>query len=275
MITQPPTRRRLLLGAAALAAAPSRAAPPPRLQVLADALTIPGLARTRTLRVVVPPSYGATPSRRYPVLYLHDGQNLFDAATAFKGEWGVDESLDALARETGFEAIAVGIDHGGERRVNEMSPWSHPRFGPGEGDAYLDFVVGTVKPFVDGRWRTRPEAAATLIGGSSMGGLISHYAIHRHPTVFGRALVFSPAYWVAPPMAGFVRDHPLPAGARVYLHAGGREDSEMLPEARRLHALLRAQPAASTLVVAPDGRHDETAWRAAFAPALRWLFELR
>ena len=105
----------------------------------------------------------------------------------------MDERLNTLAKSTGFEAIVVGIDHGGDKRLTELNPWPHARTGPGEGDAYIDFIVGVVKPLVDARWRTRADPASTLIGGSSLGALLSHAAIHRHPDVFGRALLFSPA----------------------------------------------------------------------------------
>jgi predicted alpha/beta superfamily hydrolase len=276
------TRRSALLGALAWAA-PTLAQPRPSsagptVQVLAERLALPGLQRERTLRLYLPPSYASEPTRRYPVLYLHDGQNLFDDATSYVGEWGVDEALDALARSSGFEAIAVGIDHGGDKRFNEMSLWPHERFGAGEGEAYLDFIVRVVKPFIDARYRTRTDAASTLIGGASMGGLISHKAILRHPEVFGRALIFSPAYWTAPErMAAFVQAHRLPRGARLYFHAGGREGSRsMVPLAERMLALTRAQGEAATqLNIAPEAEHNERAWRAEFERALRWLFELR
>jgi len=275
-------RRRLFTTelAALLAAASARSQPrastaSPRVQVLGERLAMPGLNRERTLRLYVPPSYATSPQRRYPVLYLHDAQNLFDDATAFAGEWGVDETLDALAAATGFEAIVVGIDHGGARRTTELNPWAHERFGPGEGELYLDFIVRTVKPFIDARWRTRTEPAATLVGGSSLGGLVSHAAIHRHPDVFGRALVFSPAYWIAPAMAEFAERRPLPKSARVYFYAGGRESRDMLPLTEKMHALLQRQGGAATVLrIAPDAQHNEAAWRAAFEPALRWLFEL-
>jgi predicted alpha/beta superfamily hydrolase len=244
------------------------------VQVLAERLSMPGLNRVRTLRLYLPPSYATHPDRRYPVIYMHDGQNLFDDATSYAGEWGVDETLNELATRTGFEAIVVGIDHGVDKRGNELIPWAHPRLGAAEGDAYLDFIVGVVKPYVDSRYRTRAEAASTALIGSSIGGVISHYAMHRHPAVFGKAGVFSPAYWVAPQMEALARERPLPATARVYFYAGGRESDEMVPDAERMQALLPRQGAASRLHVVPEGRHDEAAWRAEFARAVAWLFEL-
>jgi predicted alpha/beta superfamily hydrolase len=95
------------------------------VQVLTERLALPGLNRERTLRLYLPPSYATHPDRRYPVIYMHDGQNLFDDASSNTGEWGVDETLNELAARTGFEAIVVGIDHGGDKRGNELIPWSH------------------------------------------------------------------------------------------------------------------------------------------------------
>lgn len=268
-------RRALLLApccAALRAQQPSTAQP--NVQVLPESPAMPGLGRERTLRLCLPPSYASAPTRRYPVLYLHDAQNLFDDATAFAGEWSVDETMNTLARSSGFEAIVVGIDHGDDKRVSEYSPWSHPRFGAGQADDYLDFVVRVVKPFIDARWRTRLDAASTLIGGSSMGGLVSHYAIHRHPEVFGRALVFSPSYWIAPAMAEWAQRHRLPRRARVYFYVGGREGDSMVPDTQRMQVLVKRQGTTTTLRIAPQAPHNEAAWRAAFEPAVRWLFEL-
>ena len=248
----------------------------PNVQVLAERLAMPGLNRERGLRLYLPPSYAAAPDRRYPVVYLHDAQNLFDDATAFAGEWGVDETLDALARSTGFEAIVVGIDHGDALRTQEMLPTPHPpRFPIAEGDAYVDFIVRTVKPWIDARYRTRSDAASTAIGGASIAAVISQHALLRHPGVFGKALLFSPAYWVAPSLYDAAARQPLPRSTRVVLYAGTQEDDgEMLPLTERMHALLARQDSTTTLHTAPGARHNEAAWRAAFEPALRWLFGL-
>jgi predicted alpha/beta superfamily hydrolase len=271
-------RRPLLLVTAALAACSTP--PPPRqpsalpsVQVLAP-LPMPGLGRERVVRVCLPPSYGQS-ERRYPVIYMHDGQNLFDDATSYVGEWGVDETMVALARSTGFEAIVVGIDHGGEHRMAELNPWPLDKVGPGEGEAYLRFVVEVVKPFIDGRYRTLPDATQTAVIGSSMGGLISHYAMHRYPKVFGLGGVLSPAYWTAPAMRDHAAAHPLPATARLYLHMGGREGGSMVPDVQRMHELLATnKEAALTFRLVPEGEHNEAAWRDEFPRVLRWLYGL-
>jgi predicted alpha/beta superfamily hydrolase len=194
-----------LLGLAACAQPLAQRGPTaqPNVQVLAERLPMPGLDRERTLRLYLPPNYATRLDRRYPVIYMHDAQNLFDDASAPFGAWHVGEALDELARSKGFEAIVVGIDHGDDKRVQEMLP-----FPAAEGEAYIGFVVEVVKPFIDSHYRTRPQAAATAIAGASLGAVISQVALHRHPEVFGRAMLLSPAYWIAPPIAALARDLP-------------------------------------------------------------------
>jgi enterochelin esterase-like enzyme len=270
-------RRQCLCGLAAIACTPLAATLRPstagaRVQVLPDRLPMPGLARERGLRLCLPPSYAAQPERRYPTIYFQDGQNLFDDATSYAGEWGVDETLDGLARDSSFEAIAVGIDHGGDRRIQEMLPRPHGEFKTAEGDAYVDFIALVVVPFIDARFRTRPGRAHTAIVGASLGGVMAQHALARHPAVFGLAGVLSPAYWATPSL--FDATHA--PGSRVFLHAGDAESETMLPLVDRMQARLSGQPGvASTTRVVPGARHNETAWRAALPHALRWLFEMR
>jgi hypothetical protein len=125
------------------------------VSVLDTAFAMPQLGRTRRVWIYLPPDY-ATSAKRYPVLYLHDGQNVFDVATAFAGEWGVDEALDSLAAAGDPGAIVVAVDNGGDRRIAEYSPWVHPRHGGGEGAAYVEWLAGTLKPWIDAHYRTRP-----------------------------------------------------------------------------------------------------------------------
>jgi len=261
----------ILCGPARAAEAPVSSAQP-NVSVLGP-LAMPGLARERLVRLYLPPSYATEPARRYPVVYMHDGQNLFDAATAYAGEWGVDETLNELARSEGIEAIVVGIDNGGERRMNELSPYPHPRVGVAEGVQYLSFVVDVLKPLIDQRYRSLPGREHTAIMGSSMGGLISHIAIQRYPEVFSKAGLFSPSYWLAPALFEDAAARALAPDARLYLYVGGREGG-MVADARRMHeTLLRLNPPqALTLHVAPEAEHNEPAWRAEFGRALRWLF---
>ena len=249
----------------------------PGVHVLAQRLAMPGLGRERTLRLYLPPSYATETTRRYPVIYMHDGQNLFDDATSYAGEWGVDETLDDFARTRGFEAIVVGIDHGGDERLHELSPWTNAKYGPAQGEQYMAFVADTVKPFIDARYRTQPGRASTAIVGSSMGGLMSHYALLRYPQVFGKAAIFSPSYWYSDEVYAQTKAHPWPRDSRVYFYIGGREGEESVPDVERMIALLDTQDHAAgavTLHVEPDAGHDERAWRAEFPRAVAWLFDL-
>jgi predicted alpha/beta superfamily hydrolase len=259
---------------AAQAEAPKASTAQPNVHVLPTPFVIPGLDRARTVRLYLPPGYEHS-HRRYPVLYMHDGQNLFDAATSYAGEWGVDETLNALAKSRGLELIVVGVDHGGTARMRELNPWDNAQFGHGEGEQYMAFLVNVVKPWVDEHYRTLPDRRHTAIMGSSMGALISSFAISRYREVFGAAALFSPAYWAGPQVFDLTAAHPPPPATRIYLYAGGSEDELMVPNAKRMAAVLgRAGLPARNLVVSidPVGRHNEAAWRAEFARAVTWLF---
>ena len=272
-------RRSALLAASALASPFFGAQAQPRPRSVGERLTVteplpmPGLERSRRLRIYVPPSYATQASKRYPVIYFHDGQNVFDDATSYAGEWGADELLDDLALRHGFEAIAVGIDNGEQRRMQELNPWDHERFGKGEGFGYLRFLVETVKPYIDRNFRSRSEAASTALIGSSMGGLITQAALHRHREVFGLGGVLSPAIWTARQAAYLMAEsEPLLASQRVFIYAGGREDRDMVPLARRMAELLRQQTKHLQFVEAPEAGHNEAAWRAVLPRAMAFLF---
>ena len=246
----------------------------PNVRVLPEQLTIPGLDRQRAIRIYLPPGYAAT-QQRYPVLYMHDGQNLFDDATSFIGEWGVDETLDTLARTRGLKLIVVGIDNGAENRIHELSAWDNPKHGKGEGRQYMAFIVDVVKPYIDGRFRTKPDRANTAIMGSSLGGLISHYAIYEYPEVFSKAGILSPAYWYAPAVFDFTTTHALSTDAKIYFYAGGKEDENMLPNLNRMTSLMQSQGISRknfSIRINPTAQHNEAAWRREFPQAVSWLF---
>jgi len=173
-----------------------------QVQVLDTAFYISKLNRYRRVWIYLPENYIKDNQERYPVLYMHDGQNLFEDTTSYSGEWGVDEYLDSIKLK---KCIVVGIDHGGEKRMNEYSPFDHEEFGKGEGAAYVDFVAKKLKPFIDRKFRTIRDRQHTFIAGSSMGGLISMYAVLRHPKVFGGAGVFSPSFWVSDKINSYIQ----------------------------------------------------------------------
>lgn len=261
-----------------VAGAPKRHTATSSVSILSDSFPMPQLGRARRVWLYLPPDY-ATSGRRYPVFYMHDGQNLFDAATGYAGEWGIDETLDSLNALGDRGVIVVAPDHGGERRFTEYSPWVNAQYGGGEGDEYVDFLVHTLKPYVDTHYRTLPGRTHTGVGGSSMGGLISLYAILAYPDVFGRALIFSPAFWVAPPAFDQARAAaPPPPDTRVWFTAGGHEGTDpevMVGDQQRMVRTLAAAGWDSTVVrayVRPDGQHSEWFWRREFPAAYQWLF---
>lgn len=240
----------------------------------------------RTLLAWLSPSYAQFPDRRYPVIYFHDGQNVFDAATSFSGEWGADEVLTDLARE-GLEAIAVGIPNGGERRFHEYSPCPPsaealadvPPGSGGGADAYLEFLAGTVKPLVDRTLRTLSGPRHTALIGSSMGGVVSLHGLLTRPDVFGHAGVMSPAFWTGGDFAlRQAAASPLPAG-RVWLDVGGRESEHpqraaaYRQEAQALADHWQARGLGERLCFQydPQAIHHEAAWRARLPGALRFL----
>ena len=245
------------------------------VRLLPEQLEIPGLDRKRQVRLYLPPGY-ATSAKRYPVLYMHDAQNLFDDATAYAGEWKVDETLDALSKEGKLELIVVGIDNGGDKRMTELNAWDNPRFGQAEGRQYTDFVVKTLKPLIDAQYRTLPGRRDTAIMGSSMGGLASHYAIAQYPQVFGKAGVFSPAYWTAPASFDFVGSRPLPKDARVYLLMGEKEGESMVTDVERMAGVVKASGHpldATVLKIVPGAQHNEGFWSGELRDALLWMFK--
>jgi len=233
------------------------------------------LGNERPLYVYLPPSYATDPERRFPVLYMHDGQNLFDVATSFGGEWEVDQTLESASAD-GLEAIVVGIPNAGTERLDEYSPFVDERHqAGGRGDAYLDFVVGTVKPLIDRDFRTLPERDCTGVAGSSMGGLISLYAFFRHPDVFGFSGIMSPALWFGQrEIYDFVRDAPYVPG-RIYVDVGTREGREELTDVRRLRDLLIEKGYRKgkdfLYVVEMGGTHSEAAWARRLRKELQFL----
>jgi predicted alpha/beta superfamily hydrolase len=244
------------------------------VSILSEKLAMPGLNRTRQLRLYLPPDY-ARSDKRYPVLYMHDAQNLFDAATSYAGEWGVDETLNTLAQAGKLELIVVGIDNGESKRMTELSPWPNAEFGTPEGKEYVDFIVNVVKPYIDERYRSKPDRLNTAIMGSSMGGLISHYAINQYPQVFSKAGIYSPSYWVSNASLQFIATHPAARDARLYLATGEKESDSQVPDVQRSFAeILKAgHPRENvSLKIVAGAEHNEKFWREDFEQAVLWLF---
>jgi predicted alpha/beta superfamily hydrolase len=233
----------------------------------------PQLESRRDIDLFLPPSYSRT-RRRYPVIYMQDGQNLADPERAFAGTWRLPDALSQLARR-GIEAIVVGIPNSGPGRIREYSPFADVRHGGGAGDAYLAFVERTVKPLVDRRVRTRPERAATGIFGSSMGGLLSLYAYFRAPETFGLAGAMSPSLWFGGhALPAYIASAGAPPG-RLYIDAGTAEGTDTLGDARELARVLDGKgyvrDESFRFTVVEGGRHEEAHWAGRLVPALEFL----
>ena len=245
------------------------------VQVLPYQFLIAGLDRQRTIRLYLPANYHHS-DKRYPVIYMHDGQNLFDNKTAYAGEWGVDESLNQLAEQQGIEVIVVGIDNGADFRMNELSPWENKRFGEAQGQQYMDFIVEVVKPYIDTNFRSKAGRLHTAIMGSSMGGLISHYAVHAYPEVFSKAGIFSPAYWYSQDVFSFTQLKKAASDARLYVMYGGKEGDGMIADTDKMQRQLKRQGHPWKNVMfkrVPNGEHNEQLWRTEFSEAIQWLFQ--
>jgi len=241
-----------------------------QVTILDTAFALPQLGRTRRIWVYLPKEYAAS-GKKYPVLYMHDGQNLFDNATAFAGEWGVDETMDSIKNP----CIVVGIDNGGVKRMNEYNPNNTKQFGKGEGKAYLSFIVNNLKPFIDKKYRTLADREHTYMAGSSMGGLISFYAGLYYPGTFGVLGVFSASFWVAPQIRTQIQQlarKTSHAGQKYYFYAGGGEDKAMVTGMNAVaREIKKAANPASTVVVNPQGQHNETSWGKAFPEFYKWI----
>lgn len=244
----------------------------------------------RTIRVLLPAGYADATSRdrRYPVLYLLDGQNVFDACLSDLShhEWGADEAVRKLVAEKKIPSlIVVGVDHAGKDRAREYLPYKdfigNPDMDEPSGKRFPDFMAREVMPLVDGNYRTLTGPSNTGIGGSSYGGVATLYALLTKPNTFGYGLIESPTLWVG--MGQLVRDtSPLVAmPQKVFVGFGGKESSEpeyndkMVGLIRQVETSFRAAGYDDTnfrFVVDPEAEHTEAAWEKRLPGALAFLF---
>jgi predicted alpha/beta superfamily hydrolase len=235
------------------------------------------LGNQRQLTIYVPPGYEDRPDRRYPVLYMQDGQNVFDDFRAFGGNsWRLRDAADeAIGARTARAMIIVGVDHTEANRVHEYTPtFDESRKAGGRADDYGRMLVEELKPVIDAAYRTIDDDAQ--LGGSSLGGLVSLHLALREPEVFRGAMVMSPSVWwhdrvIVREIDGFSA----PRRPRIWLDMGGREGREALNDARLLRDRLREKGwNDATLRYFEDRRadHSELAWRARVRKALEFLF---
>ena len=240
------------------------------VHVLDTAFHMTKLNRERRIWIYLPPDYKKA-KKRYPVIYMQDGQNLFDVFTSGYGEWGIDEILDSLSAAGKPASIIVGIDNG-PRRMNEYNPYAFEKFGEGEGDRYIDFIIKDLKPYIDKHYKTLSSKENTIIAGSSMGGLISYYAALRYSSVFGRAGVFSPAFWTAPAILPLTDSLAPQSRGMFFFYMGELEGEEMMNNMNNvIEQLGKSSNALLYTVTDPDGRHNEEAWRKWFTEFYLWV----
>jgi predicted alpha/beta superfamily hydrolase len=230
----------------------------------------PQLKTTKKIWIYLPDGYAASAKKRYSVIYMHDAQNLFDGKTSYAGEWNVDEKLDSLKAPL----IVVGIEHGNDKRLNELTPYKNEKYGGGDADNYLDFIVKTLKPYIDQNYRIKTKAKNTLIMGSSLGGLVSYYAVLKYPEVFGKAGVFSPSFWFSNNIYTLTEQTPK-IKTKIYFLCGDKESDDMVRDMAKMERLLDTKRCyclhLTKSKIVKGGEHNEKLWRDGFAKAIIWL----
>ncbi|GGP06118.1 hypothetical protein GCM10010992_25060 [Cloacibacterium rupense] len=245
------------------------------VKIISEKFEIPQLKTTRRIWIYLPKNY-ETSNKKYEVMYLQDAQNLFDDATSYAGEWQVDETLNKIFEKTGKSMIVVGIDNGGEKRIEELSPYKNAKYGGGNGDNYVKFIVETLKPYIDKNYRTKPQRKFTTIGGSSLGSLISVYAAVKYPETFGKVLAFSSAFWFnSKELNAFISSSKVNLKHQKYYFIQGKhEDEDMEEQTNRVIENLKSKNVKSQnifLKIDEDGKHNEMYWRREFEGAVLWL----
>ena len=238
------------------------------------------LRNQRDLIVYTPPGYDEQASRQFPVLYMHDGQNLFDGATSFVPgmDWRVAQTTDAcIAKGTVQPLLIIGIYNAGKARINEYTPTEDPRAGGGRAERYAKFLVQELMPFVEKEYRILHGPTSTGIGGSSLGGLASLYIGLKFPHIFGRIAALSPSiWWNQRSILRLTRDMAPQPRPRIWLDVGTREGARTVPDVEQFRDLLvkkgwRLNDDLHYERV-ESGEHNEAAWAQRVAPFLQFLF---
>ena len=248
-------------------------------QVSTFILEAPQLNTQKKIWVYLPKDYQNS-KKPYSVIYMHDAQNLFDAETSYVGEWKIDEYLDSINSN---ESIIIGIEHGNEKRIDELTPFVNEKYGGGKGDLYLDFIIETLKPYVDLNYRTLTDHDHTIIWGSSLGGLMSLYAVIKYPDTFGKAGIFSPAFWINKnEIFELVKNSDINPNHKFFFLVGSEEGesmeiaSEMVSDQHDIAKLLIDKGIDNRNImdkVVPNGHHNETLWSTNFAETYQWLIK--
>lgn len=238
-------------------------------QVSTFIIQAPQLHTAKKIWVYLPKNY-VTSKKKFSIIYMHDAQNIFDAKTSYSGEWNVDEKLDSLKAPI----IVIGIEHGNDKRIDELTPFKNDKYGGGKADLYLEFIVKTLKPHIDKTFRTKTGKKNTIIMGSSLGGLTSYYAVLKYPEIFGKAGVFSPSFWFTKDI--YTRtEKSKKIKSKIYFLCGDAESDEMVSDLNKMEYLLNSNRCYCLNLnekrIVKGGQHNEKLWRDGFVKALLWL----
>lgn len=235
---------------------------------------MPQLNRFRRIWIYLPGDYYNS-TRTYRTIYMMDGQNVFDAATSYAGEWNVDDTLHQIESTGDSSAIVVAIDNGGTLRIDEYAPYVNSTYGGGNGDAFADFIAQTLKPAIDNAFRTNPSRDYTAIAGSSLGANISLYTALKYQNIFSKVGLFSPAYWFNDSLYTFVSIQGMQQPMRCYQVCSVNEGASVVTnQARMMDTLVQAGFSGSEIqtTVRSYGAHNEAFWRMEFNTGYQWLF---
>ncbi len=248
----------------------------PQVKLIDSAFVIPQLNRTRKIWAYLPKGYSSS-SKSYPVIYMQDGQNLFNVQTANNDEWGVDESMDSLLKITKKECIIIGIESSEENRQLEYAPYnfeSNKKMVKVEGKLYADFLANTLKPFIDSKFRTKKSYEFNTLVGAGLGATISLYTLIQYPNVFGAAGIFSPIFDKSKELfvdAAILKNaNPL----KIYFYAGGKEDVLIKSDIHKMADIFGNKVEMSVFrTVTEIGQHKEKYWRYEFPNFYNWLMK--
>ena len=239
-------------------------------QVTKFIIEAPQLDMVKTIWVYLPKSYQNS-EKAYPVYYMHDAQNLFDDKTSYVGEWKIDEYLDSIISH---EIIVIAIEHGNEKRIDELTPYKNEKYSGGNGDNYINFIKNTLKPHIDITYRTLSDNKNTTIFGSSLGGLISFYAAVKFPKTFGKAGIFSPAFWINKEIFRLVQETEIDKDLRFFFLIGTEEGDDLVDDLETMADLLiklHFYPKNIKTRIIEGGKHNESFWSHHFPLAHQWL----
>lgn len=246
----------------------------PIVQLISDKFEIPQLNKKRKIWAILPHDYENS-SEHYPVLYLQDAQNLFNENAKY-GNWEIDKKLAVMSEYKIGKIIIIAIEHAEEDRIKEYNV-GKTVLGVGEGKKYIRFLTDTLKPYIDKKYRVKPEREFTGIGGSSLGALVSIFSGFMYPEVYGKLMIFSPSLWVIPKMKVKKVDFSEPGNTRIYLYTGADESKTMVDHVKKFKTDLIKNKTINEqmkikLSINELGTHSERYWSDEFPKAIEWLF---